>query len=107
MLSNMRYLLLDTCGETASLALAESGHVLRVRMFAERTASASLVALVTAEEKVLSGVGGAVFTLVQISAIDALPLAMAKFATGVDDIATADVNYVREGQELYSRASRA
>lgn len=44
MLGHMRLLLLDTCGDTGSLALAEHGRVVRERVFAARTASANLVA---------------------------------------------------------------
>src|ERR1700749_3687735 len=50
----MRLLLLDTCGETGSLALAEEGTVLRERVLPERAASAQLVQAIREELESLS-----------------------------------------------------
>ena len=45
----MRLLLLDTCGDNGSLALAESGDVVRERMLLPRAASAQLVGTIRDE----------------------------------------------------------
>ena len=45
----MRLLLLDTCGDNASLALAEAGRVLRERTLPPRAASAQLIAAIREE----------------------------------------------------------
>lgn len=52
-LTPMRLLLLDTCGDNGSLALAESGEVVRERMLLPRAASAQLVGAIRDELRAL------------------------------------------------------
>lgn len=86
---------------------SERGKDERLMSRADLSQIAAHAHVILAEEKLQLPLQDLQATLIDLAARHALPLALGKLSAGVDDVSSADANYVRSARTLYAGKSSA